>query len=96
MSSKSLKIMEKAFTYYLKKMDRLQRKGYEDDTAIDIENWYAAYVLLNEYKDGLIQKEDEFIEELLEYFGNKERTELVLSIFRIGKNLIDRGITLHC
>jgi len=97
--SKSKKIIEKLFKKYIKKMERLKKKGYCDETAIDIENWYVLKGLIYEYeKDGgisLLSPYKTLEEELTAYFGDIERTELVLSYFTIAKYLIDNGATFN-
>lgn len=96
--SKSLKIMKDAFIYYLQELQKIRNEGYDDNTAEDVENCYVVQGLINEYEEyGIIKFGDEFQsieEELIEYFGDEERVELVLSFFRIAKDLIDRGVAL--
>ncbi len=97
--SKSRKIIEGSFKKYLRKMERLKKKGYCDEAAIDVENWYVLKGLIYEYekrgKISLISTHKTLKEELIAYFGDVKRTELVLSYFTIAKDLIDNGATFN-
>lgn len=81
---KSKKVIKNMMNYYMRNMNRIA-KTYDDDTILDVEDWYAAKVLFNEYKEtGTIIEP-----QLLDYFKNQERTNLVLSYFRIMKHQSD-------
>ena len=70
--------------YYMRKMNKIS-KTYDDDNIEDVENWYAAKVLFNEYNEtGTI-----IDGELLDFFRDQDRTDLILSYFRIMKHSTD-------
>ncbi|MCF6464618.1 hypothetical protein [Clostridium sp. Cult2] len=97
--SNSKKTMEYSFKNYLKEMARLKEQEYEDETSMDVMNLYTLKVLIDEYEEkgkiNLVNPHRTLKEELMIYFGDVERTEIVLSYFAIAKDLIDNGATFN-
>ena len=72
-------------------MKTLHRAGVYDEISEDIEDWAAVEGAISRYING----EEPSKVELLIYFGDEERAELVLSYFNIAKYLIQNGAVLN-
>lgn len=91
--TKSQAIIQKSINYYLTEMSKLHANGFEDETSVDVEDWAATKSMIYGYLDGRNEELDK--EDLLVYFGDKDRMDLVLSYYNIAKDLLDDGITLN-
>lgn len=91
--TKSQRIIQKSINYYLTEMSKLHANGFEDETAVDVEDWAAAKSMIYGYLDGRDEELDK--KELLYYLGDENRTNLVLSYYNIAKSLLKDGITLN-
>lgn len=92
-ATRSQEIIQKSINYYLKEMDKLHNEGYDDSTAVDVEDFSATKSMIYGYLHGRNEELDK--EELLFYLGDRERADLVLSYYNIAKYLLDNGIQLN-
>ena len=91
MLTESQNVILKSFNHYLEEMGRLHSAGAYDEISEDIEDWTPVESAIFRYING----EEPNKSELLIYFGDEERTELVLSYFNIGKYLLQNGAVLN-
>ena len=91
--SKSQIIIQNSINYYLTEMSKLHANGFEDETAVDVEDWAAAKSMIYGYIDG--RDEELYKEDLIIYLGDEDRTNLVLSYYNIAKSLLDNDIQLN-
>lgn len=91
--TKSQTIIKKSINFYLTEMSKLHANGFEDETAVDVEDWAAAKSMIYGYLDGRDEELDK--KELFYYLGDKDRMDLVLSYYNIARGLLDDGITLN-
>lgn len=89
--SESQKIIQHSMNYYLREMEKLNKRNYDDDCIKDMEDWGAVEGLIQGLRIGEIPDK----KSLGWYLGNEESLQLVLSYYYIARDLQKNGATLY-